>query len=273
MRRSTSQEVNDSRRTPSARWSASGALVVWCVAVAAAAACATGGDDPAKFEPQLKFDSGDALDDVSADQADESSGGAAGASGATGAGGAETGGSTGKGGTGGTHSGGTNGGGSAGTGGSTGTGGSAEAGPCGAAKHMCNGSCVGNTIQTGCWKSATCDPCPAPAANGVAVCTAGGICTAQCDANYTLEGTNCVCKATCCSNTECADAGQVCQNGVCVSGGNGGSGTGGSGGSSGKNCNPSSCNAIEDYNCLLNCASNLCFACTCSPGNCQCSDC
>ncbi|MBI5533504.1 MAG: hypothetical protein HY898_12360 [Deltaproteobacteria bacterium] len=249
------------------------AWVVWCAVGCIAVACATSNEDPAQFLPQLKFDAGDATEDIAAEAADEASGGAAGASGgAAGSSGSMTGGSGGKGGT-------SSGGGSGGAGGGTGggTGGSSEAGPCGPTKHMCNGTCVANTPQTGCVKSVTCEPCPPPSAHGAAVCTAGGACAVQCDANYTQQGTECVCTLACCSNAECADAGQICQNGTCVTGsagGSGGGGTGGTGGSSGKNCNPSTCNAVEDYNCLLDCVSTyLCFACSCSPGNCQCSDC
>lgn len=62
---------------------------------------------------------------------------------------------------------------------------------CGPAQHICGGACVDGAPSNGCFGSATCDPCVAPA-NGKATCSPSGACDFDCDPQYGKQGSACV---------------------------------------------------------------------------------
>lgn len=86
---------------------------------------------------------------------------------------------------------------------------------CDPPEHLCGTSCVGNTPNTGCYQSTTCDPCPTPG-NGTSTCTGDGLCDIQCYPPYVRDGDQCVCGAECCSPTDCPFPWQECDGGDCA---------------------------------------------------------
>lgn len=88
-------------------------------------------------------------------------------------------------------------------------------------QHKCNGVCTDNTPESGCFTSTTCDPCPMPAANGVAICSSLGACDLQCDTGYQPNASKTACDAIppppeCCDDTDCVPpAFPICLNGYC----------------------------------------------------------
>lgn len=88
------------------------------------------------------------------------------------------------------------------------TGGTGSSG-CEPQQHVCNGSCVGNTPETGCSGSTTCDPCPAAPKFASSICSPAGKCDFWCTPPYVASGNACTCLSGCCSDAEC-DAGTVC---------------------------------------------------------------
>lgn len=73
--------------------------------------------------------------------------------------------------------------------------------------HKCNGVCVGNTPETGCYTSVTCAPCLVPS-NGSAVCSTVGICDIQCNTGYLPNASKTSCDAIpppteCCDTNDC----------------------------------------------------------------------
>lgn len=85
---------------------------------------------------------------------------------------------------------------------------------CAPPQHLCNGMCAGNTIQTGCYASVSCVPCPQSPANGTEVCSAAGQCDFNCNAGYMKSGGGCVCATQCCADADCP-AGSTCVGGSC----------------------------------------------------------
>jgi hypothetical protein len=81
-------------------------------------------------------------------------------------------------------------------------------------EHLCVGGCAGNTPESGCYQSATCAACPAPA-GGTATCTASGACDFTCGPNTMKSGTKCVCTLACCSDADCQN-GTGCLNNQCT---------------------------------------------------------
>lgn len=86
---------------------------------------------------------------------------------------------------------------------------------CDADEHVCSGACAGNTIQTGCFGSASCAPCPAPPLLGTETCNANGQCDFTCPAGYNKVGSACACATQCCTQNDCG-ANQSCNGGMCV---------------------------------------------------------
>jgi hypothetical protein len=87
-------------------------------------------------------------------------------------------------------------------------------------QHLCGGTCAGNTIDTGCSASTTCDPCPTPT-HGTAVCATQGTCDLKCDTGYQANATKTDCEAIppppeCCNDSECPFA-TICLDGYCRS--------------------------------------------------------
>jgi hypothetical protein len=103
---------------------------------------------------------------------------------------------------------------------------------CGMTEHVCSGMCAGNTIQTGCFGSASCAPCPAAPTHGTENCNASGQCAFSCDTNYVPSGASCVCSLACCADSDCA--GGTCVGGQCQSA-----------------CDSSSCQAGCVFQCAL----------------------
>ena len=91
---------------------------------------------------------------------------------------------------------------------------------CGYQQHLCSGSCEGNTIETGCFTSTSCSPCPTPT-HGKAVCGASGVCDLQCDTGYQANAAKTDCEVIppppeCCDDAECPFL-TVCLDGYCRS--------------------------------------------------------
>jgi hypothetical protein len=101
----------------------------------------------------------------------------------------------------------------AGAGGASSTGGSAGSGGCGPGKHFCGGLCAGNTPETGCSQSASCEPCPVPA-HAAPACTETGSCDFTCLDDYHEVDGQCRCALECCSSLDCS-GGLVCSGGTC----------------------------------------------------------
>jgi hypothetical protein len=100
-----------------------------------------------------------------------------------------------------------------GAGGETSTGGDTSGGGCGPGEHYCGGLCAGNTPVTGCWQSASCEPCAAPE-HAVPTCTEEGACDFACiDDHHPVDG-QCRCSLECCSSADCS-GGYVCAGGTC----------------------------------------------------------
>ena len=87
---------------------------------------------------------------------------------------------------------------------------------CPAGQHLCGGICAGNTIQTGCFGSNNCVPCPAAPVNGTSICSGNGTCDFTCSANHVKQGNACVCASACCSDADCGGGGSVCSGGTCT---------------------------------------------------------
>lgn len=87
---------------------------------------------------------------------------------------------------------------------------------CPAGQHLCGGICAGNTIQTGCFGSNNCVPCPAAPVNGTSICSGNGTCDFTCSANHVKQGNACVCASACCSDADCGGGGSVCSGGACT---------------------------------------------------------
>ena len=105
-------------------------------------------------------------------------------------------------------------GGAPGVGGQGPGGGGAGSPMCTPPEHLCGGICVGNTPQTGCYQSTSCNPCPF-VTNGTTKCTNDGLCDFDCAAPYVKSGSICSCPTQCCSNADCS-GGATCENGQCV---------------------------------------------------------
>lgn len=98
----------------------------------------------------------------------------------------------------------------------TGQGGSGAGGVmCEAPEKPCGGICVGNQVETGCSATPSCDPCPSPSSNGVAVCTPQGACAVECDDPYVPSGSECVCPGECCDDLDCGSS-EVCADNQCT---------------------------------------------------------
>lgn len=87
-------------------------------------------------------------------------------------------------------------------------------------QHKCNGTCVDNTPETGCFLSSSCDPCPMPAMNGIALCTGNGTCDLKCDAGYVPNSTKTGCDPippppSCCDDADCPNPFNPCIAGFC----------------------------------------------------------
>lgn len=81
-------------------------------------------------------------------------------------------------------------------------------------QHICSNVCEGNTPQTGCYQSTSCNPCPF-VTNGTTKCTNDGLCDFDCAAPYVKSGSICSCPTQCCSNEDCSNS-FLCENGQCV---------------------------------------------------------
>jgi hypothetical protein len=79
--------------------------------------------------------------------------------------------------------------------------------------HLCNGNCVGNTPQSGCYNSASCTSCPG-VPNGTPTCTGDGFCDFTCTPPYQKSGNTCACLSQCCVDQDCSGP-NTCQNGQC----------------------------------------------------------
>ena len=100
-----------------------------------------------------------------------------------------------------------------GTGGASSTGASAGSGGCGPGEHFCGGLCAGNTPATGCWQSASCESCNAPA-HATPTCTDEGACDFACADDYHLVDGQCRCALECCTSLDCSGD-NVCSGGTC----------------------------------------------------------
>ena len=128
----------------------------------------------------------------------------------------------------------------------TGSGGDGGGPTCYPPSHQCGQNCVGNTPETGCFLSWSCQPCPT-VAHAISTCTPSGQCAHQCSPPYTPNGNQCVCPTQCCDPADCQPP-AVCTNGQCVGGA----------------CDPTMCL----FDCLVNgYAQGVCDA----QGNCVCS--
>jgi len=100
------------------------------------------------------------------------------------------------------------------SGGSTSGGGRGGEAPCEPQQHVCDGSCVGNTPETGCSGSTTCDPCAAPPMFANGICTPEGQCDFLCMPPYTKGDMACTCTTECCSDPDCASP-NICFHAQC----------------------------------------------------------
>jgi hypothetical protein len=102
------------------------------------------------------------------------------------------------------------------TGGESGAGsgtGSPGSGGCGPGEHFCGGLCAGNTPETGCWQSASCESCTPPA-HATSTCTEEGACDFACADDYHLVDGQCRCALECCTSLDCTGD-NICSGGTC----------------------------------------------------------
>src|SRR5262249_41818520 len=107
----------------------------------------------------------------------------------------------------------------------------------------------GNTPETGCSGSTSCDPCPSPPMFSISICTPEGQCDFLCPQPYMRSGMACTCTQECCSDAE---------------------------GQPGNVCVFNSCGTCDDFNCLrvcmLQCPSAFGMG-ACINNHCQCDPC
>jgi hypothetical protein len=132
--------------------------------------------------------------------------------------------------------------------------GSCDSTSCGSGEKCCpalSPMCLPEATIIGCG-AVTCDPCPAPPSDGVAICTASK-CAVQCNDGFMLQDDKCVALTT---------------GGGGMTGAGGSMSTGGSAGSGGANCtnaNVNSCPPCAFFGIAKCCQNNNTCGCTWAP--------